>query len=340
MKFVIVGLGRMGLIHLEAARSLGWSCIAAVDPKPSEEAFSLLPAGVPLFSKYGPDVSLLMPEAVVLAATTDVRTKLLLEVMKDTSVELVVTEKPLSNSIEHAREVLTVAKTLRKRVVVNHQMRFTPLYKFISNLVATRRYGDLVSMHVSGSNFGLGNNVVHFVEIATYLFDSEPRDVRGQIEETPLGSHRGKQFKDYSGRLEANFPGNRILTVDFVSALGHGVLTVLGFSYAKVVVNELSGDVTVIARRDDDFAIDTQRYGLPGITESLNFGAVDLLEGTAMLYESSKDSNVAMAGLERAVSAVEVASLAVHSAWQNGGQPVAYETSATPNSMKINHNWP
>lgn len=327
MKFVIVGLGRMGRIHLEAALSLGWTCIAAVDPRAPEEAKAMLPSGTPLFDDYVGEIPLLQPEAVVLAATTDVRAKLLLDLLNQDSVRLVVTEKPLSISIAHSREVLATAESLQKRVLVNHQMRFTPLYRYIADLVFGRRYGDLVSMHVSGSNFGLGNNVVHFVEIAAYLFASHPVDVRGEIEQRPLSSHRGEKFKDYSGRLEVRFPGNRLLTVEFMSSLGHGVLTVLNFPYAKVLVNELNGEVTVLARKDSDFSVATNRYGLEGKVETRDFGTVNLLQGTASLYETHQSEDDAIAALRRAVLAVEVAAMAVHSSRKNGGLPVLYETA-------------
>lgn len=339
MNFVIVGLGRMGRIHLKAALSLGWSCVAAVEPNPSDEAMALLPDGTPLFSGYVPEISVLNPEAIILATTTDVRAQLLLDVLEEDSVKLVVTEKPLTTSIGHARAILATAKSLHKTVMVNHQMRFTPLYKYVAELVFNRRYGELVSIHVAGSNFGLGNNVIHFVEIASYLFNSEPVDVQGQIETTPLSSHRGDQFEDYSGRLVARFPNSRSLTIEFMNSLGHGVLTILNFSFAKVVVNELSGEVTVLARTDDDFTVDTGRYGLPGKTENHEFGSVDLLDGTASLYKAAQLKGGAMDALRRAVLAVEVASLAVHSSRKNGGLPIAYEAAGSSELMEISHSW-
>lgn len=329
----------MGRIHLEAALSMGWSCAAAVDPHPSGEAMVALPEGTPLFGEYGTEISTLKPDVVVLATTTDVRAQLLLRILEEESVKFVVTEKPLSVSIAHARAVFASAESRQKSVVVNHQMRFTPTYRYIADLVFSRRYGELISIYVSGSNFGLGNNVVHFIEIALYLFDSDPLDVRGQIEETPLSSHRGEQFKDYSGRLEANFSNSRTLCVEFMNSLGHGVLTVLNFSFAKIVVNELSGEVTVLARRDEDFAASTQRYGLEGRTESHHFGAVDLVAGTTSLYKASQMQDNATADLRRAVLAVEISTLALYSARENGSLPVAYEVAGSTKLTGINHSW-
>lgn len=339
MRFAIVGLGRMGRIHLEAALSQGWSCVAAAEPNISEHSMASLPAGTALFETYGPKISALKPEVVVLSTTTDVRASLLTEVLREDSVQLVITEKPLSSSIADARGVFATAKSLGKRVIANHQMRFTPLYEYIGELVFSGRYGDLVSIHVSAANFGLGNNAVHFIEMALYLFRSSPVEVRGQIDAGPLASHRGAKFRDHSGRLEVRFPNSRILTIEFMNSLGHGIVTILSFSFAKIVVNELTGDVSVIARKTEDLGVETQKYGLEGVIEHHVFGAMDVLAATTSLYAAAQLEDDWLASLRRAVQAVEVSALTVFSSKQNRGLPVPFESAGLTALMSKNHYW-
>jgi hypothetical protein len=105
------------------------------------------------------------------------------------------------------------------------------------------------------------------------------------------------------------------------------------------VVDELSGEVTVLARRDEDFAASTQRYGLEGRTESHHFGAVDLVAGTTSLYKASQMQDNVTADLRRAVLAVEISTLALYSARENGSLPVAYEVAGSTKLTGINHSW-
>lgn len=295
----------MGQVHLKVAISLGWECVAVVEPNLKEQGINLIPATALVLPHWDDSIRGLDPEAVILSSTTDVRTSLFEQVLELESLGTLITEKPLSNSLEASNLLVERAREKDVSVAVNHQMRFTELYEFLGRVVSSRKYGDLLGIHVAGANFGLGNNAVHFVEIASFLMGEVPLSFTSALEAEPISSPRGENFEDQSGNLELEFSGNRRVSIDFRSGLAHGVYSILSFQFAKIVVNELSGKVEISSRKPEDFQLPSTKYAQEGSEETLEFGSVDLVEGTMALYRSlEKEDHVE--SLLRAQSANEV----------------------------------
>jgi hypothetical protein len=70
------------------------------------------------------------------------------------------------------------------------------------------------------------------------------------------------QFDDYAGWVIATNRFNQRLSISFPSASAHGLLVNYDFQNAKLLVNELNGQVTAISRQKNFFEEPSYRYGL------------------------------------------------------------------------------
>jgi predicted dehydrogenase len=252
----LVGLGRMGKIHLQAVTRLDFEIMGVVDPN------------CDTLSNDFPDLSFSnslhedhFGELFVVSTTTDVRGLSILEILERNPRFLLV-EKPLASSVSMIQEITKAASQSPTRIAVNHQMRFMPHCKWLKDVIKNQEYGAIYSVQVIGANFGLAMNGSHFFELFRWLLEEDIESVSADLNTQGSTNPRGSHFRDFAGEIQAvTFSGVRI-SMSLAEQVGHGILTIYSFRYAKIVVDELSGQVWVKARNRIDFEFPTTRYGM------------------------------------------------------------------------------
>lgn len=313
MRVAIIGLGRMGRVHFEALSMAGAEIIAGFDVNPESIESFQRETSVPSFPIDGLPVQLPRGsvEGVVVATTTPARFQLMTTVLTKTQPLWLLAEKPISSSLRQLEALQDLAKKSGTRLAINHQMMFLPQYVVVRELIDQGALGKLRSMNVSGSNFGLANNVSHFFEAFRFLTGEQVRQVNGFLESELLESHRGQGFIDYGGSVRAEGTDGATLYVDFDSRLGHGISATYSFDFGKVVVDELVGDVRISRRREEDVSEPSSRYGLPAVVQAIVFQPASLEAVTALVVKAVAeglgpypDENVASHSLRSVIATV------------------------------------
>ena len=278
MRVAIVGLGRMGRVHIEALRAIGAKEIIGFDSDTEViETFlgndEILAYPMEAMRSILGQASL---DGAVMSMTTLGRFEISSLIMREFRPGWLLIEKPVASSLRQLDELRQLAHRSGTRLAVNHQMMFLPQYTVVKELVDAHKFGSLRSMTVSGANFGLANNVSHYFEAFRFLGHSEITHVAAYLESDPIGSHRGRSFNDYAGSLRAHNSSGCVLYADFGSSIGHGIIVTYSFEYAKVVVDELLGRVCISSRRPEHFSEPTSRYGLPSLERDFHFQPMGL----------------------------------------------------------------
>lgn len=288
MRVAIVGLGRMGRVHADVLSSLGVDVVAGFDLLEENLAEFSLERSIPTFhtSRLFEELSAAGVSGVVIATTTPSRFNVFNVLLKRLRLDWILSEKPIASSLWQLNQITALANATGVRIGINHQMRFLPQYQHIAAIISDGNLGSLESMVVSGSNFGLGNNVSHYFEAFRWLTGREIAAVRGFLEREPVPSHRGPGFRDYAGSLLANDSSGTRLFVDFSSRVGHGVWTTYNFQYGKVMVDEMEGRLVMSMRQPGASAQPTSRYGLPSVVQDLHFSGLDLVDSSSQLVKN------------------------------------------------------
>jgi predicted dehydrogenase len=278
----------MGVRHIEAVKQLGMNLVGAVDISEAtlESARTRFSLGVgACFTDVSAMLRAVRPQALVVATTAPTHAQYVLAGVEH-GVRYILCEKPMATSLTDADAMIAACRRSGTALAVNHQMRFIPQWFRIKELIGTEELGELASIIVAGSNFGLAMNAGHYFEAFRYLTDGPVRKLQAWFESEQLANPRGPQFEDRSGRLLAWGEGNLSMFIDFSVGAGHGLTSVYLCRQGQVSVDELSGDVRIVARKGEYRPLPTTRYAMPAEVRHLALEAFDTVAPTMAVWSA------------------------------------------------------
>jgi len=336
LRTAVIGLGRMGLRHVQAAESLGMQVVGGADLNEEARATLIQNHGVPkeaCFEDGAEMLAALRPEALVVATTAPSHADLVLTAAA-AGVRFILCEKPMASSLAQADAMQAACAASGARLAVNHQMRFMDQYTKVKALIGSDALGPLSSITVAAPNFGLAMNVSHYFEMFRYLTDAPVADVSAWFEAEKLANPRGAQFDDASGRLLARTASGTAMYMDFSAQSGWGVQVVYSCAFGQIVVDELRGEMKIAARQPQYRALPTTRYGMPVDVENRAIAPADVISPTAAVWTAM------LAGTDWPDGGAGAHALrclvAAHTSHRAGGVAVALNSPALPHDKMFN----
>jgi predicted dehydrogenase len=286
LRVAVIGLGRMGVRHIDAVRRLGMTVCGVADI--SQRALQAVRSSHDIeeaacFVDAGEMLRTVRPEALIVATTAPSHAALVLCAV-DFGVHYILCEKPMATSLADAEAMIDACERAGVELAINHQMRFMPQWSRVKALIGTDELGPLSSILVAGSNFGLAMNAGHYFEVFRYISDTSVQMLHAWLEPQLLENPRGPNFEDRSGRIIAWGEGGQSIYVDLSAAAGHGMNTVYICRFGQIVVDELGGSMRVIARRSDFRDLPTTRYAMPADVRELAIEPFDTVAPTMELW--------------------------------------------------------
>jgi len=132
IKVLVVGCGHMGTSHARAYQQLSeFEIVGLVSRSPkSRELLSELLGGIPTFEDYGSALKITKPDAVSINTYPDTHFKYV-KMGLEAGAHVFV-EKPLALTVEKAKELVSLASKLKRKLVVGYILRVHPAWtKFI-----------------------------------------------------------------------------------------------------------------------------------------------------------------------------------------------------------------
>ncbi len=284
----VIGLGRMGVRHIQAIKNLGMNLIGVADIATSSLNSVAAEFGVDenyCFLDAEKMLRTIKPQALVIATTAPSHAKLVC-LAAEVGVKYILCEKPMACSLEEVDLMRDVCKRSGSILAINHQMRFLPHYNRIKELVSSNELGPLSSVIVAGSNFGLAMNASHYFEMFRYITDTNVTKLRAWFEETQLENPRGPEFKDCSGRLLAQNDFGVSMYIDFSAAAGHGLQLIFICRNGQIVADEITGDIRIAARKEEYRNMPTSRYGMPADISQITVEPTSTVAPTMELWQA------------------------------------------------------
>ena len=164
-------------------------------------------------------------------------------------------------------------------------MKFMDIYNY--PLSISKKLNDPIkSMIVQTGNFGLGMNVIHYFEAFKYVTNAKPSYVNAYLEKKSISNPRGIKFKDKAGQIRVTDKNGKRLYIEFGSDLGHNITVIYSAKNYQIVVDELSGTATLIARKKIYFDRPTNLIALPSKKLTKNLKSLDILESTWQVMQA------------------------------------------------------
>jgi len=288
MKFCVIGLGRMGRRHLRVAKNLGFDIVGVFDPLPESIRLAKEEEGISDDIVFDSVEAMLMapkPEAIVIASTAPSHCKYVREAAKS-GVRYILCEKPMAISIDECNQMIAACTEHGASLAINHQMQFMEQYTRVKHLINSPEMGELRSITVAGSNFGLAMNAVHYFEMFRYLTGEEISTVNFWADVTKVPNPRGIQYEDLSGQMRALSRSGIRLNMDIGGDLGHGIQVVYGCRYGQILVDELGGFMRYTNRNNEFRDFPSTRYGMPSTTQILKIEPADAIAPTQSVWQA------------------------------------------------------
>lgn len=335
LRVAVIGLGRMGVRHVQAAKNLGMVVCGVADTARQALEAARSTHGVAAsvcFTDAHEMLRTVKPQALVIATTAPTHAQFVLAAA-EFGVRHILCEKPMATSLNEADAMIDACKRSGANLAVNHQMRFMPQYTRVKALIGSAEMGPLSSVLVAGSNFGLAMNASHYFEMFRYISDTSVSGVQAWFEDCQLANPRGAQFEDRSGRLLARSEGGPSMYIDFSAASGWGLQVVYISRHGQIVVDELSGDMRVAARQAEFHDLPTTRYGMPANVQQLTIEPADTVVPTMDVWSALLEGRPHPDG---AAGAHALACLvAAHVSHEAGGREVRLDDPGLPRDRQF-----
>jgi predicted dehydrogenase len=288
MKVAVIGLGRMGLRHLQVVRDLGMQIVALCDQAQQSIDSARAQPGAGEARGFTDGQALLQavrPEAVVIATTAPSHCELVCEAARN-GARFILCEKPLATSVRDADRMIDVCAERGAVLAVNHQMQFMAQYTQVKAAVESPQLGGLVSILVAGSNFGLAMNGSHYFQMFRYLTGENAQGVQAWFDREHVPNPRGAQFDDRAGQVRVISSNGACMYMDCSAAAGHGLQVTYICRLGQVFVDELSGFMRTVRREDAYRELPTTRYGMPAVETIRQIEPADVMVPTRAVWEA------------------------------------------------------
>lgn len=203
----VVGLGyAASALHLPAARSIGARVVAGADPDLDRRRRWTEAGSGPAFADLDTLIDQVGPDIVVVATPPDSHAELCrAALLRGANV---ICEKPFVEKVEQAEDVLRTAADCGRRVAVNHEFRYMPIFSTLAATVGTAEVGqpvflscaqlmDLapwdepVAWRAAMPHRSLFEAGVHIIDLLDLVIGRSPATVTAHISGGVDAAHRG-----------------------------------------------------------------------------------------------------------------------------------------------------
>jgi predicted dehydrogenase len=288
MKTVVLGAGRMGRRHIQVVKEMGLDLVGICDPNPEALMLAEKEQGIEPKRHYSNVSSLLNekhPECVIIATTAPTHCEYTC-LAAELGAKYILCEKPMGTSIAECDQMLETCTKSKTHLAINHQMRFMEQYIEPKRLINSDAFGGLTSVTVVAGNFGLAMNGTHYIEMFRYMTDEDPGEITAWFSAEKVPNPRGTQFEDRAGSLRITTAGGKRFYMEVGADQGNGLKVIYAGRYGQIMVEELTGTMTLVSREEQYRNLPTTRYGMPSIRSEQMIKPADAIAPSRAVLES------------------------------------------------------
>jgi predicted dehydrogenase len=216
MKVQIIGAGQLGSRHLQALRNTQQDLdITVVDPsleslKVAKERYEALPEKGKhkiQFLEASPKTGAW--DLLIVATNASHRRQVLQHAVENLQIKNYIIEKILFTKLADYQWADSLSNSAFKNAWVNCCMRQMPIYNEIKKDLKSKNF----NYNVTGSNYGLVTNSIHYLDYASWLAGTNDYSLDfSQLDNKAVESKR-KGYLELNGTLRANFKTGAVANV-------------------------------------------------------------------------------------------------------------------------------
>ena len=280
---VIIGAGGIGSRHLQSLSNIKIPLrIFVVDPnvKALKIAKKLLDGNTPSENnsknaKYISDIKSI-PNSIdiaIISTNADERKIVFTDLVQQVKVKYLIFEKVAFQSVEEFQEVITILDDLEIKSWVNCTRRMFPFYKKLRGIFSTEKN---IEIHYSGSNWGLGCNSIHLLDLLAYLTGQYHLAIDSSGLDKKMYPGKRKNMIEFGGKLKIKTPRNDLLTIIDYKELHEDSSEIIITDKFHYKILHSEGRV-IFKSKESGWLESSSSYSMPLQSELTNILVMDLL---------------------------------------------------------------
>jgi predicted dehydrogenase len=337
----IVGLGRMGARHVEAAELGGRRIHALVDPFDAPFALALRPGLRALHRRSINDIDPRAVDVLIVATTADHHAQITSQAITN-GFKRILIEKPVTQSVSDAINLRDIAASHGARLIVNHGRRYCEAYRRVLAL-SQQKFGPVRSFFVRFGGGSMGCVGTHWIDLANLLIGGSAAEVFSTATK-PVGNPRGTQFSDPGGTLTIAYDNGGAAIIDIRDDVGFVGGASISFQHGELAWHDEFKPWQLRMRSLADQAKPLSQYGLPLVVEEFApsessriqipatdtqhqySGAQAILNYAAAALDDALSDSPPISGMTEAIETMKI-------------YAAARESQATSVSVKLNNDY-
>ncbi|MCF8265782.1 MAG: hypothetical protein K9I71_03400 [Ignavibacteriales bacterium] len=186
---------------------------------------------------------------VILATNSDVRYQMFVDLIQHYSIDYFILEKVLFQELDQYDSALQLVREKNIKAWVNCPRRVWPLYKQIKAEIMASKI-----CHVSalGSNWGLGSNAIHIIDLAAFLLNGTEYTVGNiSFRAEPFPSKR-KGYYDFFASVDIKFLSGTTLEMHSFPATDLPFIVNIYCENSIYSIREWEGKIVVMKKNEID----------------------------------------------------------------------------------------
>ncbi|EAK9947407.1 dehydrogenase [Campylobacter lari] len=205
MKIVLIGCGQLGSRYLQSFLNPSYeNFIQILEPNvlSRNNAENLVSNILLNKNKYvfinTIDEIIDNPELIIIATSSDVRYKILKELIEKKTFSKIILEKVLFQKTEEYYNALELIEKNNIQCWVNHTRRMFPFYHKIKQILKGSRS---LSFSINGGNWGMACNALHFLDCIEFLTEETIEQIDCSLLNCKLYPSKRKDFFEINGKI-------------------------------------------------------------------------------------------------------------------------------------------
>lgn len=229
-KVAVIGAGQLGSRHLQGLAACETPLtIYLVDPSAASlevarERFKLVPTNK-LHTLLTVEAVKNLPvdlDCAIVACTADCRFQIYQDLLGLMDFGSILLEKVLFQDLDQYPQAAALDARSKTRTSVNLAQRYWPFFRTVRDEVRDK---SQLSITITGSNWGLGCNAVHNVDIAEFIWETSGKTT-ARLDRDLQESKRPRCF-EFTGKIETVMPsGGRLTQISYAEGEAPFVITV------------------------------------------------------------------------------------------------------------------
>ncbi|MGJ0290677.1 Gfo/Idh/MocA family oxidoreductase [Aliarcobacter cryaerophilus] len=246
-KIALIGAGQLGSRHLQGlAKSDLEISIEVVEPfeasrNTAKQRFEEIPVNQQIKNISFLENILQLSDnldLVIVATNSDVRYKVVKELLENKKVRNLVLEKVLFQKIDEYKYVEELLTKTNTKCWVNHPRRMFPFYKNLKNQLLNSKN---INFSVSGGAWGIGCNGLHFLDCFSYLSNATNVDLNSILLNKELYETKRKGFNEFNGMINGTLSDNCTFSINCFAEEISPVQFNITSDKLNILIDELNG---------------------------------------------------------------------------------------------------